>query len=63
MRLLWWVHPKLSSSRLDTLLKVAEPTGGGEAVVAAYDDLKTKIAEAGGGNSPAQATEEAAQPF
>ena len=38
-------------------------TGGGEAVVAAYDDLKNKIAEAGGGNSPVQTTEETPQPF
>ena len=44
------------------MLQVAEPTGGGEAVVAAYEDLKTKISEAaagGGGASPtAAATEE-----
>ena len=55
MRLLWWVYPKLPPARLDTLLKVAEPTGGGEAVVAAYEELKNKIAETGTGSSPTTA--------
>jgi len=55
MRLLWWVYPKLPPARLDTLLKVAEPTGGGEAVVAAYEELKNKIAETGTGGSPTTA--------
>ena len=49
------------------VLQVAEPTGGGEAVVAAYEDLKTKISEAatgGGGASPsATPTEETAASF
>jgi len=61
MRLIWWVHPKLPPARLETLMKVAEPTAGPEAVSEAYEDLKTKIAEAGGGGggSPNPATEEA----
>ena len=61
MRLIWWVHPKLPPARLETLMKVAEPTAGPEAVVEAYEDLKTKISEAGGGGggSPNPATEEA----
>ena len=41
MRLLWWVHPKLPPARLDTLLKVAEPTGGGEAVTEAMTEMET----------------------
>ena len=62
MRLLWWVHPRLPPARLDTLMKVAEPSsGGGEAVVQAYEDLKTKISEAGtSGGSPQPANDEAA---
>ena len=66
MRLLWWVHPKLPPARLDTLLKVAEPTGGGEAVTEAYDALKEKITEtrAGGASSPTvPPTEEPATTF
>ena len=59
MRLIWWVHPKLPPARLETLMKVAEPTTGPEAVVEAYEELKTKISEAGGGGSPNPATEEA----
>ena len=62
MRLIWWVHPKLPPARLETLMKVAEPTAGSEAVVTAYDDLKTKISEAGsgeGGGSPNTSTEAA----
>ena len=65
MRLLWWVHPKLPPARLDTLLKVAEPTGGGEAVTEAYEALKEKITEtrAGGSVSPAPPAEETATAF
>jgi len=64
MRLLWWVHPRLSPARLDTLMKVAEPSGGGEAVVQAYEDLKTKISEAGaGGASPQPANNDEATAF
>ena len=61
MRLIWWVHPKLPPARLETLMKVAEPTAGPEAVSEAYEDLKTKISETGGGGggSPNPATEEA----
>ena len=64
MRLLWWVHPKLPPARLETLLKVAEPTGGGEAVTEAYDALKEKMAEARteGSASPTPPTEETAAP-
>ena len=43
IRLLWWVHSRLPPARLETLLKVAEPTGGGDAVVAVYDALKARI--------------------
>merc|ERR1719147_227534 len=43
MRLLWWVYPKLPPTRIETLLKVAEPTTGGEAVTAVYDALKARI--------------------
>jgi len=43
IRLLWWVHTRLPPARLETLLKVAEPTGGGDAVVAVYDALKARI--------------------
>ena len=64
MRLLWWVHPRLPPARLDTLMKVAEPSGGGEAVVQAYEDLKTKISEAGaGGSSPQPANNDEAAAF
>ena len=43
LRLLWWVHTRLPPARLETLLKVAEPTGGGDAVVAVYEALKARI--------------------
>ena len=64
MRLLWWVHTKLPPARLETLLKVAEPTGGGEAVTEAYDALKEKMTEARteGSASPTPPTEETAAP-
>ena len=45
-------------------VKVAEPTGGGEAVTEAYDALKEKMAEARteGSASPTPPTEETAAP-
>jgi len=43
IRLLWWVHTRLPPARLETLLKVAEPTGGGDAVVGVYEALKARI--------------------
>merc|ERR1719242_660128 len=65
MRLIWWVHSKLPPARLETLLKVAEPTGGGEAVTEAYDALKEKMTEARteGSASPTPPTEETATAF
>ena len=48
------------------IAQVAEPRGGGEAVVEAYEELKLKISESGGqgdaagDGSPAPAAEEAA---
>ena len=45
-------------------VKVAEPTGGGEAVTEAYDALKEKMTEARteGSASPTPPTEETATP-
>ena len=48
------------------IAQVAEPRGGGEAVVEAYEELKLKISESGGqgdaagDGSPAPAAEEPA---
>ena len=48
----------------DCVDQVAEPAGGGDAVVQSYEDLKNKISESGaGGGSPAQTSEEQTQPF
>lgn len=68
IRLLWWVHSRLPPARLETLLKVAEPTAGGEAVMTVYEALKTRIEEAGNGPTSEQSggagsSEEAPAPF
>ena len=46
------------------IVKVAEPTGGGEAVTEAYDALKEKMTEARteGSASPTPPTEETSTP-
>ena len=58
-----WVHPRLPPARLETLLKVAEPTGGGEAVAAVYEALKERIANSQGSAMETTPTEEPAAPF
>ena len=58
-----WVHPRLPPARLETLLKVAEPTGGGEAVAAVYEALKERIANSQGAAMETTPTEEPATPF
>ena len=58
-----WVHPRLPPARLETLLKVAEPTGGGESVAAVYEALKERIANSQGSAMETTPTEEPAAPF
>jgi len=43
LRLLWWIHPRLPPARIETLLKVAEPTNGVESIMAVYEQLKERI--------------------
>ena len=52
LRLLWFVHPKLSSSRLENLLKITEPDATSTAAILAvgidplvkmHSDLKEKV--------------------
>ena len=57
------MHPRLPPARLETLLKVAEPTGGGEAVAAVYEALKERIANSQGAAMETTPTEEPATPF
>lgn len=53
LRLMWWVYPKLPQARIDTLLKVAEPTSGGESVNnSLYQTLREKILSKGSVLSP-----------
>ena len=63
IRLLWWVHTKLPPARLETLLKVAEPTTGSEAVVAVYEALKERIEQSNNSSMEVSASEEPTAPF
>jgi len=58
LRLLWWVHPRLPPARIDTLLKVAEPTNGVEATMAVYEQLKERISLRQTSLSPGQQEKE-----
>jgi len=54
MRLLWWIHPKLPVARIDTLLKVAEPTSALESSTSLYETLKNKMLSRQASMSPQQ---------
>ena len=49
LRLLWVVHPKVSPTRLENLMKLAEPTGHGtleqtlDPMTKMYTELKEKV--------------------
>jgi len=58
LRLLWWVHPRLPAARIDTLLKVAEPTNGVESIMAVFEQLKERISLRQTSLSPGQTEKE-----